>query len=124
MDLNASWAKAERQLSKNEKSIARPTRASPVGRGFREYIACRKCTRLNPALHNALSWCSHFEMEGLLAFGIPMRRLRRMERDYRRSIGRLAPNYVEDCQICCKPNVLTVTWDLSAGEYTVSAELE
>jgi len=28
------------------------------------------------------------------------------------------------CQVCCKPNVLRVTWDKSAGEYTISAELE
>jgi hypothetical protein len=33
-------------------------------------------------------------------------------------------NYVEDCQVCCKPNVLQVSWDMSAGEYTISAELE
>lgn len=32
--------------------------------------------------------------------------------------------YVEDCQVCCKPNVLQVEWDKSAGEYTISAELE
>ena len=32
--------------------------------------------------------------------------------------------YVEDCQVCCKPNILRVTWDLSAGEYTIAAELE
>lgn len=32
--------------------------------------------------------------------------------------------YVEDCQVCCKPNVLRVEWDPSAGEYTISAELE
>lgn len=32
--------------------------------------------------------------------------------------------YVEDCQVCCKPNVLQVSWDMSAGEYTISAELE
>jgi len=32
--------------------------------------------------------------------------------------------YVEDCQVCCKPNVLRVTWDKSAGEYTISAESE
>jgi hypothetical protein len=32
--------------------------------------------------------------------------------------------YVEDCQVCCKPNVLLVTWDKSAGEYTISAALE
>lgn len=32
--------------------------------------------------------------------------------------------YVEDCQVCCKPNVLQVSWDMSAGEYTISSELE
>ena len=32
-------------------------------------------------------------------------------------------SYVEDCQVCCKPNVLRVTWDKSAGEYVISAEL-
>ena len=33
-------------------------------------------------------------------------------------------SYVEDCQICCKPNVLQITWDGSAEEYTITAELE
>jgi hypothetical protein len=32
--------------------------------------------------------------------------------------------YVEDCQVCCQPNLLTIQWDTSAGEYSVSAELE
>jgi hypothetical protein len=32
--------------------------------------------------------------------------------------------YVEDCQVCCKPNMLKVVWDKSAGEYTISAQLE
>ena len=32
--------------------------------------------------------------------------------------------YVEDCQVCCQPNVLTVWWDASAGAFMVSAELE
>jgi hypothetical protein len=32
--------------------------------------------------------------------------------------------YVEDCQVCCQPNVLTVRWDISAQAYTISAELE
>ena len=32
--------------------------------------------------------------------------------------------YVEDCPVCCQPNVLTVRWDASAGAYTISAELE
>jgi len=33
-------------------------------------------------------------------------------------------SYVEDCQVCCKPNVLKVSWDMSEGEYTIRAELE
>jgi hypothetical protein len=32
--------------------------------------------------------------------------------------------YIEDCQVCCKPNVLHIEWDKSVGEYTISAELE
>ena len=32
--------------------------------------------------------------------------------------------YVEDCQVCCQPNVLTVRWDASAQAYAISAELE
>ena len=32
--------------------------------------------------------------------------------------------YIEDCQICCKPNVLQIVWDVSAGEYVIHAELE
>jgi Cysteine-rich CPXCG len=33
-------------------------------------------------------------------------------------------SYVEDCQTCCKPNILHIAWDMSAQEYTISAELE
>jgi Cysteine-rich CPXCG len=33
-------------------------------------------------------------------------------------------SYVEDCQVCCKPNVLRIDWDKNAGEYVISAELE
>ena len=33
-------------------------------------------------------------------------------------------SYVEDCQVCCKPNVLLVTWNTSDGEFMISAELE
>jgi hypothetical protein len=33
-------------------------------------------------------------------------------------------SYVEDCQVCCKPNVLEICWDNSSGAYTISAELE
>jgi hypothetical protein len=33
-------------------------------------------------------------------------------------------SYVEDCQTCCKPNVLHVEWDASSGEFVLRAELE
>jgi hypothetical protein len=36
----------------------------------------------------------------------------------------LNQSYVEDCQICCKPNVLRVSWDPDSEEFFVSAELE
>lgn len=32
--------------------------------------------------------------------------------------------YVEDCQICCKPNVLHIEYDPAAEEYVMTAELE
>ncbi len=32
-------------------------------------------------------------------------------------------SYVEDCQVCCKPNVLTARRG-TAGEFAISAELE
>ena len=32
--------------------------------------------------------------------------------------------YVEDCQVCCKPNLLRVEWDAGAQEWTISAVLE
>ena len=32
--------------------------------------------------------------------------------------------YVEDCQVCCRPNVLRVTYDVDSGEFTIHAELE
>jgi hypothetical protein len=32
--------------------------------------------------------------------------------------------YVEDCQVCCKPNVLRVRFDSGADEFLVDAELE
>jgi len=40
------------------------------------------------------------------------------------SSGGSRQSYVEDCQVCCKPNVLHVRWDAGAGEYTIAAELE
>ncbi len=33
-------------------------------------------------------------------------------------------SYVEDCQVCCKPNVLRVEYDFSSAEFFISAELE
>jgi len=33
-------------------------------------------------------------------------------------------SYVEDCQVCCKPNVLRVSWDEGAEEFAIDAELE
>jgi len=33
-------------------------------------------------------------------------------------------SYVEDCQVCCKPNVLRVEYDRSSGEFMISAVLE
>jgi hypothetical protein len=32
--------------------------------------------------------------------------------------------YIEDCQLCCKPNVLEIAWDSSSGAYVIRAELE
>jgi hypothetical protein len=32
--------------------------------------------------------------------------------------------YIEDCQVCCKPNVLRVSWDTGAGEFAIDAQLE
>jgi hypothetical protein len=33
-------------------------------------------------------------------------------------------SYVEDCQVCCKPNVLRVTWESVAEELVIDAQLE
>ena len=32
--------------------------------------------------------------------------------------------YVEDCQVCCKPNVLRVEYDRASGEFVIASELE
>jgi hypothetical protein len=32
--------------------------------------------------------------------------------------------YVEDCQVCCKPNVLRVQYDTGEYEFLITAELE
>jgi len=39
------------------------------------------------------------------------------------SAGR-TQQYVEDCQVCCKPNVLSVSWDGELEEFVISAQLE
>jgi hypothetical protein len=33
-------------------------------------------------------------------------------------------SYVEDCQVCCKPNLLQVSWDSVLSEFVISAQLE
>jgi hypothetical protein len=33
-------------------------------------------------------------------------------------------NYVEDCQVCCKPNVLHIEWHRDVGDFVIAAELE
>ena len=33
-------------------------------------------------------------------------------------------SYVEDCQVCCRPNLLDIVWDRSAGAYSVTAQPE
>jgi 5-enolpyruvylshikimate-3-phosphate synthase len=33
-------------------------------------------------------------------------------------------SYIEDCQVCCKPNVLRVEYDTSSQEFFVAAALE
>jgi hypothetical protein len=33
-------------------------------------------------------------------------------------------SYVEDCQVCCKPNVLRIEYDNASQEFFIVAELE
>jgi hypothetical protein len=33
-------------------------------------------------------------------------------------------NYVEDCQTCCKPNLLQVEYDTASQEFFIAAALE
>ncbi len=33
-------------------------------------------------------------------------------------------NYIEDCQVCCKANVLRVEYDTSAQEFFITTALE
>jgi hypothetical protein len=39
------------------------------------------------------------------------------------SAGR-TQSYVEDCQVCCKPNLLRVEYDSAQQEFVITAELE
>jgi len=32
--------------------------------------------------------------------------------------------YVEDCQVCCKPNVLHVSFDSELEQFVIAADLE
>ena len=33
-------------------------------------------------------------------------------------------SYVEDCQVCCKPNLLRIEYDVGQQEFVIAAELE
>ncbi len=39
------------------------------------------------------------------------------------SAGR-TQSYIEDCQVCCKPNVLKISYDPETEEFLIAAELE
>jgi len=39
------------------------------------------------------------------------------------SVGR-RQRYLEDCQVCCKPNILSVEYDPEEQRFRISAELE
>ena len=36
----------------------------------------------------------------------------------------LRQHYVEDCQVCCKPNVIEARWNQKLEEFELRAELE
>jgi hypothetical protein len=38
--------------------------------------------------------------------------------------GGPSQQYVEDCRVCCKPNLLKIAFDREIEEYVVSAALE
>lgn len=38
--------------------------------------------------------------------------------------GGMAQTYVEDCQVCCRPNVLTLTWDDTEETFIVDSQPE
>jgi hypothetical protein len=33
-------------------------------------------------------------------------------------------SYVEDCQVCCRPNVLSISYDADSEAFLISADLE
>ena len=33
-------------------------------------------------------------------------------------------SYIEDCQVCCKPNLLIIEWDRDLCGFTIAAKLE
>jgi hypothetical protein len=33
-------------------------------------------------------------------------------------------SYVEDCQVCCRPNLITVRWNPEGKSWEIGAELE
>ena len=33
-------------------------------------------------------------------------------------------SYVEDCQVCCKPNILQIEWHSDVNQFVIAAELE
>jgi hypothetical protein len=39
------------------------------------------------------------------------------------SAGR-TQSYVEDCQVCCKPNLLGIEYDPAQQEFVITAQLE
>jgi hypothetical protein len=39
------------------------------------------------------------------------------------SAGRIQ-SYVEDCQVCCKPNVLRISYDPEMQDFLIAAELD
>ncbi|HET9743947.1 MAG TPA: CPXCG motif-containing cysteine-rich protein [Terriglobales bacterium] len=40
-----------------------------------------------------------------------------------RSAGR-RQQYIEDCQVCCKPNILSIEWQPDSADFVITAELE
>jgi len=47
-----------------------------------------------------------------------------MEPDQRDESAGRRQNYVEDCQVCCKANVLRVEYDGASQEFSITAALE